>query len=167
METLGALLGALFGLILFLYILTYIGMGIVQPIGAICRLASTRRKSSLYAIGLKRYLIGVFIYFLGLYSLIQLEAQTLSDFKIFYLYVIPWAFAIWYIRHIRLWKKKFKNIKEFDREKLLNASHKDRLLLDTYPRKKVLWNNPIKPKLTIKETTSAIIRPLHILNTIN
>ena len=51
--------------------------------------------------------------------------------------ILPWTLAIFYMHHVYSWRIKRKNIKAFDTEHALMAPHKDRLLLDTYPKKKV------------------------------
>jgi len=138
------ILYGLAGLLFCLYFLGYILMGFLQPIAAICRLLSEKRLDSSYAIGLKKYLLSVTGYFIILFFMIQIEPfyDILYLFQ-FYLLVAPWSLAIWYIRHIRTWKKKRKNIRAYDKLQLLNAPHEDRLLLESYPKKTIKIKNSI------------------------
>jgi len=138
-------MGLLNGFIAILFILlflSYILMAFIQPIAAICRLYLERRKDSSYAIGLKKYLLSVVIYFVILIPLVSFEPQPeLLPLFQFYILVVPLCMAIWYINHIRTWRKKKKNIRAFDEMQLLNAPHEDRLLLESYPSKKIHINN--------------------------
>lgn len=136
------LLYGLGGLLFYGYFLTFIGMGFVQPIAAVIRILCAKRQDSEYAIGLKNYLLAVFLYFSVWY--IAVGSGMAHDANIIgtlYILVLPWVYAIWYIRHTRKWSKKFKNIAKFDKVKQLNAPHEDRLLLESYPTKKVKIDN--------------------------
>ena len=130
----------LVGSLIYLYFLSYIVLGFIQPIGAICRLLGEQRLDSNYAIGLKKYLFAVSTYFAILFLMSKFEPfyDILYIFQI-YLLLIPWAFIIWYIRHVRIWRKKRQNISAYDQLQLLNTPHQDRLLLDSYPKKKVCF----------------------------
>ncbi len=165
MDTLGMILGVVFGILFYVYILTYITLGFAQPIAAICRLLAAERLDSAYAIGLKKYLLAVVLYFLVLFgamgSGLFYNAPTIN---MLYLFVLPWAYAIWYIRHIRAWKKKLKNIAEFDNQQLLNAPHEDRVLLDSFPKKKVHLKHPFANRNTQNRNShKTIIRSLPTL----
>lgn len=149
-------------LLFYIYFLLFIGMGIVQPLAAIIRLLGERRRDSKYALGLKRYLVSVILYFFILHFLVSFFPDNLYDFKTFYVLVLPWFLAIYYMHHVYSWKRKRKNIKAFDKLQLLNAPHEDRLLLDTYPKKQIKLEHLITPKNKAK-SKKAIIRKLPIL----
>lgn len=150
----------------YIYFLIYIGLGVFQPIDAVVRLLKTKRKDSQYATGLKRYLMAVIGYFVVLFMMFSNEQSV--NYSVLlpnYLMILPWAYAIWYIIHIRVWKKKRKNIEAFDRVKLMEAPHEDRLILDAYPKKKIQLNHTITNPLTKNENShKTIIKSLPILN---
>ena len=160
------ILYGIFALLFYSYFLVFIGMGIVQPIAAVIRIIQAKRKDGPYVIGLKRYLIAVIVYLIIFFNLVGHPIPNFG-FWLLYAHIIPWIFAIWYISHIRFWKKKMNNIIAYDRELLLNKPNEDRLLLDSYPKKKVQLNKPIKLNLETKERPPAIIRSLPILNKAN
>ena len=140
------------GILFWLYIYFYIGLGFVQVIASIVRLFTAKRKDSAYAIGLKRYLVGVFLYFTLL--------PVLSDgILLFYLMVVPWGIAIWYFLHIRKWNKKRRNIASFDRMYALDAPDPDRLLLESFPTRRILLaNDKFKIPTIIPKKQEATIR---------
>jgi len=156
------ILYAIVALLFYLYFILYIGLGIVQPVAAICRILCAERFDSEYTIGLKKYLLSVLFYFLFLYWVIQ-NGTGFNQFSFiqFYLLILPWAFVNWYICHIRKWKKKRNNIAAYDKIQLLNAPHEDRLLLESYPKKKIQFKHPISNQYNeIKEIKKTIIRSL-------
>jgi len=152
----------IFTLLFYLYIILYVSLGFVQPIGAIIRLLSARRLDSEYAIGLKKYLLGVVMYFFIMFfaGITGLFNETFF-INCVYLFLVPWFYAIWYIRHIRKWKEKRKNIVAFDKLQLLNAPHEDRLILESYPSKKINLKSLLPRKCENRKKT--IIRQLPIL----
>ena len=118
-----------------LYILFYIGMGIFQPLMAIIRLLQIKRYNSTYAIGIKRYLWMVIGYFILMYFFIELD--NYNNFMGLYTFILPWALAIYYMRHIFIWSKKNKRIQAFDEDQKLLLPHEDRLILDSFPQRKI------------------------------
>ena len=154
----------IFSITFFFYILAFITIGLAQPIDAMVRLAKAKRTDGLYAIGLKRYLVAVAAHLLIWIGLVQSDMYVNFSFWVFYLQIIPWIYAIWYISHVRFWDKKLKNIEDFDRDRLINAPHSDRLLLDSYPKRKVQLKNPTAPVPRLKLKPPAVIKQLPILN---
>ena len=120
------------------YILSFIALGFAQPIAALLRIIVAPRQSSSYAIGLKRYLLGVAIYFMILALLLSFDTYgAINGLLFFYLFILPWAYIIWYTHHIRYWSKKRKNIVAFDQEYCLKGQSQELTLLHTYPTKKI------------------------------
>lgn len=133
-----------FVLLLLVYFLSYLILGIIQPVGAVYRLFREKRLDSHYAIGLKRYLAAVALYFL--IPLLTIQVADIQEWFIInsiYTFIIPWAFALWYFRHIRKYKKQKQNIRAYDKLQLLSAPHEDRLLLESYPTKRISINQLI------------------------
>lgn len=141
------------GVLFFLYFFFYIGMGIVQPIGAIIRILGAKRKDSTYVIGLKRYLLAVLAYFIVLITCIGYDLDVIAPFIAM---VLPWAYAIWYFMHIRTWRKKRKNIKAYDKMRIIEAPIPARLLLDAYPRKRITLKKYRLDLETLKPKASPI-----------
>ena len=150
-------------LYLFLYtswiwIPFFLVCGIYQPTYACFELYVMKRMNSSYAIGLKRYLMSVVGYFVFLAFSIQYGDLFggLDDLILFQLIILPWAFIIWFHSYTKDWKKKLKNIEAYDQEALLNEAHPDRLLLDSFPKKKFEFKAPqlsqqkdvVKPRAT-------------------
>ena len=153
------------GLMVWLYFVGLIAFGILQPLKAVCELLGVKRYSSKYAIGLKRYLTAVVGYFAFLHLMIKYGDLFggLFDFIGFYVTILPLAFVIWNIRFYRKWDRQMKNIQEYDRMKILEAPHPDRLLLDSFPKKKMKLKSPIKASRKIK-ANEAVVLALPILN---
>jgi len=159
---------SMFYMLFFFYIVFYIGLGIVQPLLAICRLIRAKRKDSNYAIGLKRYLLTVLSYFFLWFLFAKFQAYMNETFMFFYLMIFPWVIAIRYYRFVKKWDGIHKNIKAYDQLQSLNAPHQDRMLLDTFPKKKISFSYPIpKVESTTTQSPKTIIRPLAILELTN
>lgn len=109
-------LTTLFEFIFPFYLMALIILGFAQPLGAIIRLLTTKKGYSMYAIGLRRYLLAVVVYFTIDYVLLAHMRLTVDSwFLITYLFVVPAFFAVWYIRHIWRWHFKWKRIDAFNR----------------------------------------------------
>ena len=149
---------AIFAVLFWLYFLTFIGLGFYQPISAIIRLLSVKRKDSPYAIGLKKYLLAVSFYLLIFFSGASMKiGHGWFALTSIYTFIVPLFFAIWYFKFIRKWKKKRKNIREFDRQLLINAPHPDRLLLESFPKKKLQLQSSLIGKQKVEKKEARIL----------
>ncbi|MFT4536290.1 MAG: hypothetical protein ACJA1A_003347 [Saprospiraceae bacterium] len=128
-----------------LYIFTLIALGIIQPIMAIARLITSKRKDSKYTIGLKRYLGVITVYFYIIYLSSKPGINIPQTLEVIYFLILPMMIAIWYTRHVILWKKKHKRILEFDKKEGLNNNNllllevpcQERLELKHHPKQKI------------------------------
>ena len=125
----------LLAIILYFCIISFV---LIQPLGAIIRLIYTKRRDSKYAIGLKRYL-GILIIFYSYCLIITSYEIKINQFvaiiNIASMFVI--LFAYWF--HILTWHFKHKRIKEFDR--IQKAKNNPSLLLEVPCQERLELNN--------------------------
>lgn len=116
------LLYLLFAIIIYFCILSFL---FIQPLGAIIRLIRAKRKDSNYAVGLKRYL-GALILF---YSYVMLGTSyelTINRFHAILNISSIFAILFGYWHHIIKWHYKFKRIKEYDQMNLTKSVQEDK-----------------------------------------
>lgn len=103
---------ALFILLMYMYLLFYIGLGIYQPIEAFITWIQHYQNKSTVMKNIGRYLICVSVY---LIILCIAWSQIKGGVALIYLFLLPIPMAIWHYNNKANWKQEYKKRAELDR----------------------------------------------------